>query len=97
MKANDTQIAQFLNQNPAWKIDNGLLYRHCRFESFAEAFRFMTEVASLAEEQDHHPDWRNSYRVVDIWLTTHEFGGISQRDFKLAKAIDKIIDAQTQS
>ncbi|MCL4141437.1 UNVERIFIED_CONTAM: hypothetical protein GTU68_057626 [Idotea baltica] len=52
----------------------------------------MAQVAAIAEKQDHHPDWSNSYTKVDIWLTTHQFGGISERDFVLADAIDKIIN-----
>jgi 4a-hydroxytetrahydrobiopterin dehydratase len=95
MRANEEQINQFLAEHDAWKIDNEQLYRHCRFASFAQAFSFMSAVASLAEEQDHHPDWRNSYRVVEIWLTTHQFKGISQRDFDLATAIDTLMDSQT--
>jgi 4a-hydroxytetrahydrobiopterin dehydratase len=64
--------------------------RSYRFETFAEAWAFMTRVALLAERHDHHPEWSNVYNRVDIVLTTHECGGLSQRDVKLAKAIDAI-------
>ncbi len=93
MKANDAEITRFLTDHPAWELDQEQLYRQCRFKDFATAFGFMTQVAIIAEKQDHHPDWKNSYRTVDIWLTTHEFKGISERDFKLAKAIDTIADS----
>ncbi len=62
--------------------------RSIRFTDFAEAFGFMTRVAILAEKADHHPEWFNVYNRVDILLTTHDAGGLSQRDLDLAKAID---------
>jgi len=61
-----------------------------RFGDFAEAFGFMTRVAILAEKADHHPEWFNVYNRVDILLTTHDAGGLSQRDVNLATAIDAI-------
>jgi len=62
-----------------------------RFVSFAEAFAFMTQVALLAEKLDHHPDWRNSYSLVVISLTTHDAGGLSERDFEFARNVDQIL------
>lgn len=70
---------------------------HCRFEfdDFVNAFGFMTSVAILAEKQDHHPEWFNVYNKVEVTLTTHdvsgEGSGLSQRDVKLAKAIDALL------
>ncbi len=61
------------------------------FTSFIEAFGFISQVALLAEAQNHHPEWSNTYDRVEIYLTTHEAGGISQRDFKLAKCIDSLV------
>jgi 4a-hydroxytetrahydrobiopterin dehydratase len=58
--------------------------------NFRQAFAFMTQVALLAEKADHHPEWSNVYNRVDIVLTTHDAGGVSQRDIDLAKNIDKI-------
>ena len=52
----------------------------------------MTRVALLAEQQDHHPEWFNVYNKVDITLSTHDAGGLSERDIRLAKAIDKLVD-----
>lgn len=71
-----------------WNIQSGALYKEFQFSNFSAAFSFMTQVALLAETMNHHPDWSNSYNQVNISLTTHELGGISQRDFKLAKAIN---------
>lgn len=88
MKADDQQIEGFLASHSDWTVNNGKLYRLLRFDNFAAAFGFMTQIAIIAEKQDHHPDWRNSYRTVEIWLTTHQYKGISQRDFDLVEAID---------
>ena len=66
-----------------------------KFKDFNQAFGFMSRVALLAEKQDHHPEWFNVYSRVDIVLSTHDAGGLSQRDITLAKAIDQILAAQT--
>ena len=63
-----------------------------KFRTFSEAFAFMTRVALLAEKADHHPEWRNVYNQVSITLTTHDAGGLSDKDIKLATAIDTLID-----
>lgn len=76
---------------PHWEYDDHArgIRRSVRFGDFAEAFGFMTRVAILAEKADHHPEWFNVYNRVDIMLTTHDAGGLSQRDVDLAVAIDK--------
>ncbi|MCW8837043.1 MAG: 4a-hydroxytetrahydrobiopterin dehydratase [Rhodospirillales bacterium] len=61
--------------------------RSFMFADFAEAFAFMTRVASVAEEMNHHPEWTNAYNRVDIVLTTHDAGGLTMRDVELARAI----------
>ena len=60
------------------------------FADFSEAFAFMARVAIKAEEMDHHPEWFNAYNRVEILLTTHDAGGLSARDIKLARLIDSI-------
>lgn len=77
---------------PLWREDmarDGIL-RVFTFPDFARAFAFMTEVARLAEEMNHHPDWSNSYNRVEIALSSHDIGGLSQRDIRLARAIDAL-------
>ncbi len=64
--------------------------RSFKFKNFNEAWGFMNRVALLAEQQDHHPEWFNVYNRVDILLSTHDCDGLSARDVKLAKAIDKV-------
>jgi len=60
------------------------------FRDFNEAFGFMTRVALVAEKRDHHPEWRNVYRTVEVVLTTHDAGGVTMRDIELAKAMNAI-------
>ena len=71
--------------------DGKALLRSFKFKDFSEAFAFMTRVALLAEVHNHHPDWANVYNKVAITLTTHDVDGLSERDFKLAAAIDKLV------
>jgi 4a-hydroxytetrahydrobiopterin dehydratase len=74
-----------------WKEENNTLKRSFTFKDFSEAFAFMARVALLAEKMDHHPDWSNAYNKVSIKLSTHDAGDIvTDKDRKLAKAIDKL-------
>ena len=84
--------AAILAQLPQWTYDDDAkgIRRTVRFADFAEAFGFMARVAILAEKADHHPEWFNVYNRVEILLTTHDAGGLSQRDVDLAMAIDAI-------
>jgi 4a-hydroxytetrahydrobiopterin dehydratase len=76
-----------------WKEEDNKLKRTFAFKDFSEAFAFMTRVASLAEQQNHHPWWSNVYNKVEMELNTHDAGDIvTEKDWKLAKAIDKIIE-----
>ena len=77
-------------QAGSWTSDGQTLTREFRFADFSRAFGFMTSVALLAEKADHHPDWANVYNRVSINLTTHEAGGLTQRDLDLAAAIDDV-------
>ncbi len=74
-----------------WQELNNTLYRKFEFKNFSQAFAFMTRVALESEKMNHHPLWSNVYNKVEIWLNTHDAGDIvTQKDRKLAKAIDKI-------
>ena len=86
------QLDSFIEKNPSWIIDNKTIKKEFKFENFIEAFGFMSKVALLAEKIDHHPDWQNTYNKVKINLTTHDKGGITSNDIKLAEAIDKLIN-----
>ena len=75
-----------------WQEKNNALYRQFTFKDFSEAFAFMTRVALLAESMNHHPNWSNVWNKVEISLSTHDAGDIvTDKDRKLAKAIDKLV------
>ena len=78
---------------PGWRLVEGrdAIQRKIKFADFNAAWGFMTRVALLAEKQDHHPEWQNVYNRVEILLATHDCDGLSQRDVKLAQAINKIL------
>lgn len=76
---------------PAWQFDaerGGTITREFVFGDFAQAFSFMTRVALVAEKHDHHPEWSNVYNRVRIVLTTHDAGGLTDKDIALARAAD---------
>ncbi len=82
-----------LPQNlPHWTMlpDRDAIRRTLKFTDFSAAWGFMSRVALLAEAQDHHPEWENVYNRVTITLTTHDTGGLSERDVKLASSIDRL-------
>ena len=87
-----TQLDDFIENNPSWRIDNKTIQKEFKFNNFIEAFGFMSKVALLSEKMDHHPDWQNTYNKVKIYLTTHDKGGITTNDIKLAESIDKLIN-----
>ena len=74
-----------------WDVRNGTLFRKFEFENFQGAFAFMTLVADIAEQQNHHPDWCNSYNTVNISLKSHDVGAITDRDINLAQAINALL------
>ena len=90
-KLDDTARATLATKLPDWQLAGEHLKRSFRFKDFNEAWGFMSRVALLAEAQDHHPEWFNVYNKVDIALTTHDAGGLSARDVRLAKAIEALI------
>jgi len=87
-KSSSPQIEHFLQQHPQWRVQDDALCRELVFKDFNEAFAFMQRVAVIAEEMDHHPDWRNVYNRVEIRLNTHDAGGITKLDFELAEKIN---------
>lgn len=74
-----------------WTEKDNALYQKFQFKDFVEAFAFMTQVALLAEKEDHHPRWTNVYNTVEVWLNTHSAGNtITEKDRKLAQQIDAL-------
>ncbi len=74
-----------------WTLEDGKLRKVFEFDDFVSAFGFMAQVALLAERMNHHPEWLNVYRRVEIDLTSHQVGGISERDFELASEIQNLV------
>eukprot|EP00389_Voromonas_pontica_P002878 GDKH01004274.1.p1 GENE.GDKH01004274.1~~GDKH01004274.1.p1 ORF type:complete len:100 (-),score=27.86 GDKH01004274.1:18-317(-) len=82
------QAVALLKNIPAWKLNEKSISRNFAFKDFNQAWGFMSRVALDAEKMDHHPNWYNVYNRVDIELNTHDVGGLSEKDFKLAAKID---------
>src|ERR1700749_4604653 len=81
-----------LGELPGWSEVTGrdAIARTFVFGDFSQAFGFMTRVALAAEKHDHHPEWRNVYKTVEVVLSTHDAGGLTLRDIELAKAMNAI-------
>ena len=76
-----------------WEEANNKLYKKFQFKNFSEAFSFMTRVALVAEKKDHHPEWKNIWNTVEVWLSTHDAGDIvTEKDRKLADKIDALLN-----
>jgi 4a-hydroxytetrahydrobiopterin dehydratase len=75
-----------------WSLveDRDAIRKTYKFTNFSQAWGFMSRIALLAEAQDHHPEWENVYNRVVITLTTHDAGGLSDRDLRLATSIDRL-------
>lgn len=90
-KLSITQIEKQLEQLDGWEYIDGALETSFEFKNFKEAFAVMTRIAFECEAQNHHPDWSNVYNSLHIRLNTHDAEGVTEKDFKLAKAIEEII------
>lgn len=88
------EIAEALAGLPEWTLEpeGAAIRRSFRFKTFSRAFGFMTRCALAAEKINHHPEWTNVYGTVDIRLTTHDAGGLTEKDFDLARRIDRIAE-----
>jgi 4a-hydroxytetrahydrobiopterin dehydratase len=89
-KLDDAEIARRLAALPGWALAGGKLHRSFTFRDFAEAFRFMTDVAAEAERLQHHPEWCNVYNRVTMDLVTHDARGITALDFALAERAQQL-------
>ena len=89
-KLSDDEIGRKLTEVPGWELVDGKLHRVFQFKDFVRAFAFMSSVALVAESQNHHPEWFNVYNRVVIDLRTHDADGITEKDFRLAKAAGEL-------
>jgi 4a-hydroxytetrahydrobiopterin dehydratase len=90
-KLSALETSKLLAGHPHWRHDTerDAIVREFIFADFNQAFSFMTQVALAAEKRDHHPEWANVYNRVNMVLTTHDAGGLTQRDFDLAGCADE--------
>jgi 4a-hydroxytetrahydrobiopterin dehydratase len=95
-KLSSEEVEQRLRGLDGWTVLEGKLHREYRFGNFIEAFGFMTSGALAAESMNHHPEWSNVYATVRIDLTTHDAGGITERDFELARRFDELAHRRLQ-
>ena len=89
-KATEAEIQEAIAELGSWTVEDGKLHRQYRFRDFVQTFGFMAQVALLAERAAHHPEWFNVYNKVVVDLTTHEAGGITQKDLDLAREMEQI-------
>jgi 4a-hydroxytetrahydrobiopterin dehydratase len=83
-------IDKQLKDLPGWSIVNEKLHKEFQFESFNQAFGFMTRAAMEIEKMNHHPEWFNVYNRITIELTTHDAGGITKNDINLARILNSL-------
>lgn len=89
----DYEINRRLEDLDGWEHKGDAIHTSFQFENFKEAFSVMTRIAFEAEAQQHHPEWTNVYNELQISLSTHDAGGVTEKDFKLARSIENIVDA----
>ena len=95
-KLSDAEISAALSKLPEWKVKDAKLHREYKFADFVSAFGFMTGAALAAQAMDHHPEWFNVWNVVRIDLATHDAGGITALDVKLAETIEALARRQLE-
>jgi 4a-hydroxytetrahydrobiopterin dehydratase len=93
-KCTETEVARFAAEVPSWRVEPDRIVREIRSRDFASAIAFVNEVAALAEAEDHHPDITIRYAKVELSLTTHDAGGLTENDFVLAAKIDRLAAAR---
>lgn len=90
-KYTDAEIAEHLKSVEGWEYVENALHTTFEFENFKEAFSAMTRISFEVEKLNHHPEWTNVYGSLEIFLSTHDAGGVTEKDFELAKIIDDLI------
>ncbi|CCW35110.1 pterin-4-alpha-carbinolamine dehydratase [Chthonomonas calidirosea] len=88
-KLTEAQIQQALAELPEWRYQDDKLQRTFKFTDFSQAWGFMSRVALMAEKMDHHPDWSNVYNTVNVALSTHDAGGVTELDLQLARHMNR--------
>lgn len=91
----EEEIAKRLSKVKGWGMEGRFITRTFQFPSFMKAIDFINQVAKLAEEADHHPDLYNVWRKVTLKFTTHDEGGLTERDFRMASRINELVPPKT--
>jgi len=94
VKLNEAEIASAISNLHGWKVEDGKLHRDYVFVDFVAAFAFMSGAALVAQAMDHHPEWFNVWNKVRIDLSTHDAGGITALDVKLAHSMEELAGRQ---
>ena len=89
-KLSNSEIAAAVKKLNGWSVANGKLHRDYEFADFVHAFGFMATAALMIEKMGHHPEWSNTYNRLSIDLTTHDAGGITNKDIALAKKLETL-------
>ncbi len=87
-------IKKRLLKFPDWELKNNTLYTEFEFNNFKDCFSAMSRIAFECEAQAHHPNWSNVYNILKIALITHDANGVTEKDFKLARAIEAIVEVE---
>ena len=94
IKLSEQEIQTKLEKLSGWEYADNAIQTSFQFANFKEAFSVMTRIAFECEAQGHHPDWSNVYSTLSISLSTHDVGGVTEKDFKLAHSIENIIESE---
>ena len=90
----NVEIKEKLKYLSNWKIYNDALHINLEFKDFQDCIKAINRIAVECERLNHHPEWKNTYNKLDIRLTTHDAGGVTELDFKLAESINKIVEVE---
>jgi len=91
MRLSETEITEELKKLEGWVIKDNKLHKEFQFDSFNQAFGFMTRAAMEIEKMNHHPEWFNVYNRITVDLTTHDAGGITNNDINLARILNSLV------
>ena len=89
-KLTEAEVAEHMKALPGWELGEDRISRTFRFKDFVEAFGFLARVALVAEQMNHHPEWKNVWATVDVELSTHDAGGLTELDMKMAAKMDAL-------
>ncbi len=92
-KCTEQEVRTALTELEGWRLEGGKLHRRFQFPDFVAAFGFMSQTALLAESMNHHPEWFNVYNRVEVSLSTHDVGGLSEKDFTLARKMNGLVSS----